>query len=126
MKAQVADLEKDFHIKVEAYGVIICFNYLQRSLITEMKNGLRRGGMIVYETYIPDQTQFGKPKNPDYLLKLDELLVRVWGSEYRDDVQLLRTWVNRLRQKVEKDPQNPELIGTMPKSGYILERPSSA
>jgi two-component system KDP operon response regulator KdpE len=51
--------------------------------------------------------------------------VRIWGAEYRDDVQLLRTWVSRLRHKVEKDPQNPELIRTMPKSGYILERPSS-
>jgi 2-polyprenyl-3-methyl-5-hydroxy-6-metoxy-1,4-benzoquinol methylase len=74
IKAQVADLKKDFHIKVGAYDVIICFNYLQRSLATEMKNGLRRGGMIVYETYIIDQAQFGKPKNPDYLLKHNELL----------------------------------------------------
>ena len=74
VKAQVADLEKDFHIKEDAYDVIICFNYLQRSRIPEMKNGLRRGGMIVYETYIIDQAQFGKPKNPDYLLKHNELL----------------------------------------------------
>ena len=74
IKAQVADLEKDFHIKAEAYDVIICFNYLQRSLITEMKNGLRCGGMIVYETYIIGQAQFGKPTNPDYLLKHNELL----------------------------------------------------
>jgi len=74
IKAQVADLEKDFYIKAEAYDVIICFNYLQRSLIPEMKNGLRRGGIIVYETYIVDQAQFGRPKNPDYLLKHNELL----------------------------------------------------
>jgi len=74
IKVQVADLEKAFHIKGDTYDVIICFNYLQRSLIPEMKNGLRRGGMIVYETYIVDQAQFGKPKNPDYLLKHNELL----------------------------------------------------
>jgi len=74
IKAQVVDLEKAFHIKEDAYDVIICFNYLQRSLIPEMKNGLRRGGMIVYETYIVDQAQFGKPENPDYLLKHNELL----------------------------------------------------
>lgn len=74
IKLQVADLEKAFHIKGDTYDVIICFNYLQRSLIPEMKNGLRRGGMIVYETYIVDQAQFGKPKNPDYLFKHNELL----------------------------------------------------
>jgi SAM-dependent methyltransferase len=74
IKAQVADLEKAFHIKGDTYDVIICFNYLQRSLIPEIKNGLRRGGIIVYETYIIDQAQFGRPKNPDYLLKHNELL----------------------------------------------------
>ncbi len=74
IKAQVADLEKDFHIRAEAYDIIICFNYLQRSLIPEMKSGLRHRGMVVYETFIIDQVQFGKPKNPDYLLKHNELL----------------------------------------------------
>jgi len=74
IKTQVADLEKDFHIRAEAYDIIICFNYLQRSLIPEMKSGLRHRGMVVYETYIVDQAQFGKPKNPDYLLKHNELL----------------------------------------------------
>jgi two-component system KDP operon response regulator KdpE len=65
-------------------------------------------------------------QNIGRLMTYDELLSRVWGPEYRDDVQLLRTWVSRLRHKLEKDPQNPELIRTKPKSGYILERPSSA
>jgi 2-polyprenyl-3-methyl-5-hydroxy-6-metoxy-1,4-benzoquinol methylase len=74
VKANVVDLEKAFHIKRGAYDVIICFNYLQRSLVPEIKNGLRHGGMIVYETYIVDQAQFGKPKNPAYLLKHNELL----------------------------------------------------
>ena len=54
--------------------VIICFNYLQRSLIPYIKEGLRIGGMVVYETFIIDQASFRKPKNPDYLLKHNELL----------------------------------------------------
>ena len=54
--------------------MIICFNYLQRSLIPQIKDGLRKGGMVVYETFIVDQAQFGKPKNPDYLLRHNELL----------------------------------------------------
>ena len=74
IKAQVADLEKGFHIKGEAYDVIICFNYLQRALIPQIKDGLRQGGMVVYETFIVDQAQFGKPKNRDYLLEHNELL----------------------------------------------------
>ena len=40
----------------------------------QIKDGLRHGGMVVYETFIVDQAQFGKPKNPDYLLKHNEML----------------------------------------------------
>jgi tellurite methyltransferase len=53
--------------------VIICFNYLQRSLIPQIRDGLKKGGVIVYETYTIDQTQFGRPHNPDFLLKHNEL-----------------------------------------------------
>ena len=74
VRAQVADLEGDYHIEPAAYDVIICFNYLQRSLMPQIKDGLRKGGVIVYETFIVDQARFGKPRNPDYLLKHNELL----------------------------------------------------
>jgi len=50
----------------------------------------------------------------------EELLSLVWGPEYRDDVQLLRTWISRLRSKLENDTNSPELISTIPKAGYIM------
>ena len=74
IRAQVADLEGDYRIEKGAYDLIICFNYLQRSLIPQIKDGLPKGGMVVYETFITDQAQFGKPRNPDYLLKHNELI----------------------------------------------------
>ncbi|UCF72072.1 MAG: methyltransferase domain-containing protein [Deltaproteobacteria bacterium] len=74
LRAQVADLEDNFYIEKGVYDVIICFNYLQRSLIPQMKDGLCKGGMVVYETFTVEQAQFGKPENPDYLLKPNELL----------------------------------------------------
>jgi two-component system KDP operon response regulator KdpE len=52
-----------------------------------------------------------------------ELLTRVWGPEYVDDVHYLRIWVSRLRAKLEKDPSAPVLIHTMPGLGYRLEPP---
>jgi len=73
--AHIIDLEKDAFIKENTYDVIICFNFLQRSLIPHIKKGLRSNGIIVYETYIIDQAKFGKPSNPDYLLKYNELLL---------------------------------------------------
>ena len=74
LKARLTDLESNYRIRKSSYDVIICFKYLQRSLIQQMKDGLRTGGMVVYETFIVDQARFGKPKNPDHLLKHNELL----------------------------------------------------
>jgi len=74
IRTDIVDLEKDFQIKTNVYNVIICFNYLQRDLIPHMKAGLKTGGMLVYETFTIDQPKFGKPRNPDYLLKYNELL----------------------------------------------------
>jgi cyclopropane fatty-acyl-phospholipid synthase-like methyltransferase len=74
IQTKVANLEKDYRIAESAYDVIICFNYLQRSLFPQIKAGLKKGGMIVYETYIIDQAQFGRPRNPDFLLQYNELL----------------------------------------------------
>lgn len=57
------------------------------------------------------------------LMSYEELLTKVWGTEYRDDVQLLRTWVSRLRSKLKGNPDGPELISTVPKAGYIMNTP---
>jgi len=59
-------------------------------------------------------------QNMGRLMPYEELLSLVWGPEYRDDVQLLRTWISRLRSKLEKDSNSPELISTVPKAGYIM------
>ena len=58
--------------------------------------------------------------NAGHLLFYTELLPKVWGSEYRDDVQILRTWISRLRNKLEEDPDSPQIITTVPKTGYIF------
>jgi tellurite methyltransferase len=89
LRAEVADLEDNFYIEKGVYDVIICFNYLQRSLIPQMKDGLRKGGMVVYETFTVEQAQFGKPENPDYLLKPNELLYMFrdfWCLRYREGI----------------------------------------
>lgn len=74
INAHIIDLEKTAFIEKNRYDVIICFNFLQRSLIPDIKEGLHPGGVIVYETYIVDQARFGRPTNPEYLLKHNELL----------------------------------------------------
>jgi len=50
-----------------------------------------------------------------------ELLTKVWGPEYRNDLQYLRVWVSRLRSKLEPDPSNPVIIKTLQGIGYLLD-----
>jgi len=50
-----------------------------------------------------------------------ELLSKVWGPEYRDDVQYLRVWVSRLRAKLEPEPAEPVIIKTRQGIGYFLD-----
>ena len=63
-------------------------------------------------------------RNTGKLMLYGELLTRVWGPEYRDDVQILRTWVSRLRHKIENDSNQTPLIHTVPKTGYMIDEPA--
>ena len=58
--------------------------------------------------------------NAGHLMTYYELLSRIWGPEYRDDYQILRTWISRLREKIEIDPSDAKFITTIPKTGYIF------
>lgn len=56
----------------------------------------------------------------------EDLLSRTWGPEYRDDVQYLRVWISRLRQKLETDPSEPRFIRTVQGIGYVLDTSTDA
>jgi len=64
-------------------------------------------------------------RNAGKLMLYGELLTKVWGPEYRDDVQILRTWVSRLRRKIELGPDQPPLIRTVAKTGYMINHPEA-
>jgi len=51
----------------------------------------------------------------------NELLSKVWGPEYRDELEYLRVWVSRLRRKLEADPAEPVIIKTFQGIGYLLD-----
>jgi DNA-binding response OmpR family regulator len=56
--------------------------------------------------------------NAGWVMSREVLLSKVWGPEYRDEVQYLRLYVNYLRQKLERDPAHPEYILTERGVGY--------
>jgi two-component system KDP operon response regulator KdpE len=50
-----------------------------------------------------------------------ELLTKVWGPEYRDDLQYLRVWISRVRRKLGAEPGEPGRIKTLQGIGYLLD-----
>ena len=63
-------------------------------------------------------------QNAGRLMTYEELLTSIWGPEYINDVQILRTWISRLRGKIEKDKNVPQIISTIPKVGYMMDIPN--
>ena len=53
-----------------------------------------------------------------------KLLRAVWGAEYGDELEYLRTYVRMLRKKIEDDPARPEYILTEAWVGYRFHNPS--
>ncbi len=52
------------------------------------------------------------------------LLEQVWGEQYRNEIQYLKVFIQRLRQKLGDDPQTPRYIHTERGVGYrfMLQR----
>ena len=70
-------------LEEEYYRGILVFRYLHRPLIPCLKKGLRKGGILIYETFTTEQAQYGRPHNPDFLLNPGEL------SDWFKDWQLI-------------------------------------
>jgi tellurite methyltransferase len=68
-----ADLERT-EFPERRYDLILCIQYLQRSLFRQMARALRPDGVLLFETYTRAQLEFsGGPRNPAYLLETGEL-----------------------------------------------------
>jgi tellurite methyltransferase len=85
LNAQAAGVTVQFwQVDLEQEGVnplegltmsaVLVFRYLHRPLIPCITKSLKQGGILMYETFLTEQARFGKPKNPDHLLKAGELL----------------------------------------------------
>lgn len=56
-----------------------------------------------------------------HVLTVDDLLSRVWGSEFVGQPQVVYVHIRGLREKIEKDPSHPRKILTVRGVGYKLE-----
>ena len=62
------------------FSGIVVTNYLHRPLLPLLIGALGEGGVLIYETFALGNERFGRPTNPDFLLRPGELLEAVHGS----------------------------------------------
>jgi tellurite methyltransferase len=68
-----ANLE-EIRLPPASFSLILCLQYLQRFLFTQMVSALRPGGVLLFETFTRAQLSYvGGPRNPAYLLEPGEL-----------------------------------------------------
>lgn len=64
----------------QSWDAVVVANYLHRPLLPLLIKALRPRGVLVYETFMIGNERFGRPSNPDFLLRPGELLDMVQGA----------------------------------------------
>ena len=76
-----ADIENgDWPCGEQRFAGIVVVNYLHRPLFPRLVDALDEGGVLIYETFMSGNERFGRPSNPEFLLRPDELL-DVFGQQ---------------------------------------------
>jgi len=87
------DLDK-YHIKPNSYDLIVNCNFLDRRFFVQIKDGLKEGGLVIFETFIVAHGDtYHQPTNLDFVLRTNELLhafvgLNVIYYEERDEINL--------------------------------------
>ena len=85
--AMVTLWEVDFESKADdplagkTFDAIMVFNYSAPRADRQDQAGSKTGGLVFYETFTEQQRRFGRPRNPDFLLKPDEL--KAWFETWQ-------------------------------------------
>ena len=85
---------------------------------------LRRAGKVIHLTPTEFDLLALLMRNQGMPLTHAKLLNSIWGPEYREELEYLRSYVRALRRKIEDDPSRPKYIQTEPWLGYRFHNPS--
>lgn len=77
-----------------------------------------RGGEEISLTPLEFDLLLEMARRPNQVHTREELLENVWGYRNAPDTRLVNVHVQRLRSKIERDPENPEIILTVRGVGY--------
>ena len=84
IEAIEADLEAGgWPLPGRQFAGIVVANYLHRPLFPHLLDALAPGGVLIYRTFQAGNEKYGRPRNPDFLLRPRELMAAVRGLEIR-------------------------------------------
>ncbi|MEL5992010.1 MtrAB system response regulator MtrA [Microbacterium phosphatis] len=79
---------------------------------------VRRGPAPIALTPLEFELLVALATKPQQVFSREELLEQVWGYHYKADTRLVNVHVQRLRAKIELDPDNPKIVTTVRGVGY--------
>ena len=79
---------------------------------------VRRGAEVIALTPLEFELLLALASKPQQVFTREMLLEQVWGYHYKADTRLVNVHVQRLRAKVEADPDNPRIVMTVRGVGY--------
>ena len=79
---------------------------------------VKRGGRVIALTPLEFDLLATLARSPWKVFSREELLEQVWGYRHAADTRLVNVHVQRLRSKIERDPEKPELVVTVRGVGY--------
>ena len=80
VNTRVADLEEgEWPYSGQRFDAVVVTNYLHRPLLAHLLAAVAPGGVLIYETFAVGNERYGRPSNPDFLLRPGELLQVMHG-----------------------------------------------
>lgn len=83
-----------------------------------VEHTVTRGGKAIALTRLEFDLLIALAKEPGRVFTREELLHEVWDYRHSSDTRLVNVHIQRLRAKIEHDPDNPQLITTIRGVGY--------
>lgn len=92
-------------------------------VISTRGHTVKRGEEQINLTPLEFDLLLALARKPDNVFSRDVLLEEVWGYRHAADTRLVNVHVQRLRSKIEKDPDHPEIVVTVRGIGYKAGEP---
>ena len=81
-------------------------------------HSVKRGGTLIQLTPLEFDLLLALARRPWQVFSREVLLEQVWGYRHAADTRLVNVHVQRLRSKIERDPEHPEIVVTVRGIGY--------